>query len=80
MSFTLGLLQSVSFKTQPKEKYIRRYKHEIRAGQLGQNCAGVNINTCSAREYTMFAPEHILRNWREQRPSSKADLDPSVTG
>jgi hypothetical protein len=38
------------------------------------------MNTRSAREYTMFAPAQLLRNWREQRPSNKGDLDSSVTG
>jgi hypothetical protein len=33
-----------------------------------------------AREYTMFAPAQLLRNWSEQRPSNKDDLDSSVTG
>jgi hypothetical protein len=28
----------------------------------------------------MFAPVQHLRNWREQRPSSKADLGSIVTG
>jgi hypothetical protein len=27
----------------------------------------------------MFAPVHVLRNRREQRPSKKGDLDSSVT-
>jgi hypothetical protein len=38
------------------------------------------MNTHSAREYTMFASAQFLRNWREQRPSNKGDLDSSVTG
>jgi hypothetical protein len=38
------------------------------------------MNTRSAREYTMFAPAQLLRNWREQRPSNQGDLDSSVTG
>jgi hypothetical protein len=33
----------------------------------------------STREYTMFAPAQLLRNWRVQRPSNKGDLDSSVT-
>jgi hypothetical protein len=28
----------------------------------------------------MFAPEQLLRNWREQWPSNKDDLVSSVTG
>jgi hypothetical protein len=28
----------------------------------------------------MFTPAQLLRNWREQRPSNKCDLDSSVTG
>jgi hypothetical protein len=38
------------------------------------------MNTRSALEFTMFAPAHLLRNWREQRLSNKGDLDSSVTG
>jgi hypothetical protein len=38
------------------------------------------MNTCSAREYTMFAPAQLLLIWSEQRPSIKGDLDSSVTG
>jgi hypothetical protein len=34
----------------------------------------------SAREYTMFTPAQLLRNWREQRPSNNGDLDLTVTG
>jgi hypothetical protein len=30
------------------------------------------INTRSARKFSMFALTQLLRNWREQRPSSKA--------
>jgi hypothetical protein len=37
------------------------------------------MNTRSAREYTMFAAAQLLRNWREQRPSSHGHLDSSVT-
>jgi hypothetical protein len=37
------------------------------------------MNTRSAREYTMFAPAQLLRNWYEQWPNIKGDLDPSVT-
>jgi hypothetical protein len=33
------------------------------------------MNTRSARE-----PAQLLRNWREQRPRNKDDLDSSVTG
>jgi hypothetical protein len=37
------------------------------------------MNTRSVREYTaMFAPTQLLRNWREQRPSNKSDIDSSV--
>jgi hypothetical protein len=38
------------------------------------------MNTRSAREYALFAHTQLLRNWREHRPSSKGDLDSSVTG
>jgi hypothetical protein len=38
------------------------------------------MNTRSAREYTMFAPAQLLRNWREQRPSNNGDLDSRVAG
>jgi hypothetical protein len=38
------------------------------------------MNTRSAREYTMFAPEHLLRNWREQRPSNQSGRNSNVTG
>jgi hypothetical protein len=38
------------------------------------------MNTRSAREYVMFAPEQLLRNWREQRPNNHGDLDLSVMG
>jgi hypothetical protein len=34
--------------------------------------------TRSTRDYTMFAPAQVLRNWREQRPSNKGDLDSSI--
>jgi hypothetical protein len=37
------------------------------------------MNTRSAREYTMFVPAHLLRNWRERRSSNQSDLDSSVT-
>jgi hypothetical protein len=40
----------------------------------------VRMNTRSGREYTMFAPAQLLRNWREQRPSSQGDLISNVTG
>jgi hypothetical protein len=36
------------------------------------------MNTRSAREYTMFEPAQLLRNWREQRPINKGDLDSNV--
>jgi hypothetical protein len=32
-----------------------------------------------AREYTKFVHSQLLRNWREQRPNNKDDLDSSVT-
>jgi hypothetical protein len=38
------------------------------------------MNTRFAREYTMFAPTQLLRNWFEQRPSNKVDVDSTVTG
>jgi hypothetical protein len=38
------------------------------------------MNTCSAHQYTMDAPAQILRNWREQRPSSQGDVKPNVAG
>jgi hypothetical protein len=38
------------------------------------------MNTRSAREYIMFAPAQLLRNWCEQRPSNQGNLDSSVTG
>jgi hypothetical protein len=37
------------------------------------------MNTRSAREYTMFALAQLLRNWLEQGPSNKVDLDSNVT-
>jgi hypothetical protein len=37
------------------------------------------MNALSAREYTMFVPAQLQRNWREQRPSNKEGLDSSVT-
>jgi hypothetical protein len=37
------------------------------------------VNTRCAREYTMFTPAQLLRNWREQRPSNQDDLDSSVS-
>jgi hypothetical protein len=37
------------------------------------------MNTRSDREYTMFVPEQLLGNLREQRPSNKGDLDSSGT-
>jgi hypothetical protein len=40
----------------------------------------MGMNTSSAREYTMFAPSQLLRNWCEQRPSKNSDLDSSVSG
>jgi hypothetical protein len=40
----------------------------------------LRMNACSAREYTMFALAHLLRNWHGQRPSSKDGGDLSVTG
>jgi hypothetical protein len=33
------------------------------------------MNTCSAREDTMFAPAQLLSNWCEQRPGNQSDLD-----
>jgi hypothetical protein len=39
-----------------------------------------NVYTRSTRDYTTFAHAQLLRNWREQRPSSQGDLDSSVTG
>jgi hypothetical protein len=36
------------------------------------------MNTRSARERNMFAPTLLSRNWREQRPSNKGDLESSV--
>jgi hypothetical protein len=38
------------------------------------------MNTRSAREYTMFVPTQVLRNWRKQRPNNMGDFDSSVTG
>jgi hypothetical protein len=40
----------------------------------------LKMNAHSAREYTMFAPAQILRNWFEQRPSNEGDLDSIVRG
>jgi hypothetical protein len=37
------------------------------------------MNTRS-REYTLFAPTQLLRNWCEQRPSNQGDLDSNATG
>jgi hypothetical protein len=37
------------------------------------------MNTHSIREYFMFEPAQLMRNWREQRPSNQGGLDPSVT-
>jgi hypothetical protein len=37
------------------------------------------MNTRSAREYIVFTPARLLRNWSYQRPSSKGGLDSSVT-
>jgi hypothetical protein len=34
----------------------------------------------SAREYTMFTPTQLLRNWRKQRPSNQGDIELSVGG
>jgi hypothetical protein len=36
------------------------------------------MNIRSVREYAMFAPAQLLRNWREQRPSNQGDFDSSV--
>jgi hypothetical protein len=36
------------------------------------------MNTISAREYTVFTPVQLLRNWCEQRPSKQSGLDSSV--
>jgi hypothetical protein len=33
----------------------------------------------SARLYTMFSPTQLLRNWQEQRPSKKKEIDSSAT-
>jgi hypothetical protein len=38
------------------------------------------MSTRSAREYTMFAPAQVLRNWHEQRPSNQDYPDSSVIG
>jgi hypothetical protein len=38
------------------------------------------MSTFSAREYTLFTPTQILRNWREQRPSNQSDLDSNIIG
>jgi hypothetical protein len=38
------------------------------------------MNTCSAREDTMFTPAQLLRNWCEERPSNHGDLDSIITG
>jgi hypothetical protein len=38
------------------------------------------MKTRSAQEYTMFPHAQVLRNWRQQRPSNKGELDSSVTG
>jgi hypothetical protein len=38
------------------------------------------MNTRSAREYTIFVLSQLVRNWREQRPSNKRDLNSSDTG
>jgi hypothetical protein len=38
------------------------------------------MNTFSAREYTIFVPAQLLRNWREQRPGSQGKLDSVVVG
>jgi hypothetical protein len=40
----------------------------------------LGINSRSAPEYVMFAPPQLLRNYREQRPSSQGDLKSSATG
>jgi hypothetical protein len=37
------------------------------------------MNTRSAPEYTTFTRSHLLRNWRDQRPSNKGDLESCVT-
>jgi hypothetical protein len=37
------------------------------------------MNTRTACECATFAPAKLLRNWREQRPTSHGDLDTGVT-
>jgi hypothetical protein len=37
------------------------------------------MNTRSSRD-TMFAPEQLLRNCRQQRPSNQGDFASSITG
>jgi hypothetical protein len=36
------------------------------------------MNTRSVHEYTVFAPVQLLRNWRDQQPSNKSDVDSRV--
>jgi hypothetical protein len=38
-----------------------------------------NEHTCCSRTHHVHTAK-LLRNWREQRPSNKSDLDSSVMG
>jgi hypothetical protein len=37
------------------------------------------MNKLPASEYTTFVSAQLLRNWREQRPSNKGNLDSRIT-
>jgi hypothetical protein len=44
-----------------------------------QQTISMRMNICSAREYITFPSAQLLRNWLEQRPINKGDIDSSVT-
>jgi hypothetical protein len=71
------------------EILLVNYHHEDECNGIESSCIYVSWhsaiwqflkhNTRSAREYTTFAPAQLLRNWREQRPSNRGDIDSTVT-
>jgi hypothetical protein len=55
----------------------------LSASQTAANCFDAKkcsrMHTRSSREYAMFEPAQLWRNWREQRPSNQGYLHANVT-
>jgi hypothetical protein len=79
MLLPFGVL--LSYSVLPcQDKHCQILHEQQQRISMRSNVRCSKMSTRSAREYAMFAPPQLLRNWREQRPSNQGDLDWSVVG